>query len=280
MSEQQARAKRKAIPYLTGVVSFAIGLVVIFPIAYAFFTSFMTPSELASWPPRLLPESFNIQNYITVFSGTMMPRYMLNSLILATGGTLLRLITSSLAGFSFAFHEYRFKNLFFFLILGSMMIPGDAIIISNYIIVSRLGLMDTYAGLISVYGVSAIHVFMMRQYMKTLPRALYEAAMIDGCGDFKFFLTIALPCSVPILIALGISSFVNLWNAYLWPLMITNTASMRVVQVGVTMLTTEDDPAYHLVMAAVAAILIPSILVFVIFQRKIVGGITAGSSKG
>ena len=281
MMTKNPRLARRFTFVVGGTLSLLIGLIIIFPILYAFFTSFMSASELTSWPPKLFPQScMYLDNYRAVFTETLMGRFMLNSLILSSGGTLLRLITASLAAFSFAFYDYRGKNFLFFLILGSMMIPGDAVIISNYITVSRLGLMDSYLGLISVYGVSAANVFMMRQYMRTLPTALRDAALIDGCSDMKFFLHVVLPCATPVLFSVGISSFVNLWNAYIWPLLITNKEEMRVVQIGVTMLSTEDDPAYSRVMAAVSVILVPSVLVFVLFQRKIVGGITTGAVKG
>lgn len=274
--------RMKRINYIAGgLLLLLLGLITIFPILYAFFTSFMSPSELTAWPPKLIPQSFtHVDNYIAVFTKTKMARFMLNSFIVAGGGTLVRLITASMAAFSFSFYDYRGRDFLFFLILGSMMIPGDAVIISNYINVSKLGLMDTYLGLICVYSVSAANVFMMRQYMRTLPTALRDAALIDGCSDMRFFLYIVIPCATPVLFSVGISSFVNLWNAYIWPLLITNKEEMRVVQVGVTMLSTEDDPAYSRVMAAVSTILVPSVLVFVLFQRKIVGGITTGSVKG
>src|SRR5699024_5103272 len=146
---------------VVGFLSLLIGCLVIFPIFYAFCTSFMSASELTSWPPKLLPERFTyLDNYRAVLTKTKMPRFMFNSLVLAGGGTLLRLVTASLAAFSFSFYEYRGRNALFFLILGSMMIPGDAVVISNYVNVSRMGLMDTYLGLIVVYGVSATNVFM------------------------------------------------------------------------------------------------------------------------
>ena len=263
-----------------GWVSLAIGIIIIFPILYCFMTSFMSYSEMTTYPPKLLPASFlNVTNYFEVIQKTLISRYMFNSLVMATCGTLLRLLTSSMAAFSFSFFEYRGRNALFFILLGTMMIPGDAVIIANYISVSRLKLMDTYFGLFCVYGLSATNVFMMRQYMRTLPRALRDAALIDGCSNLRFFIWIVLPLASPVLFTVGVSSFVNLWNAYIWPLLITNKQEMRVVQVGVTMLNTDETVNYGPVMAAVSIILVPSILIFLLFQRRIVRGIVAGSLK-
>jgi len=266
--------------YLVGWANLAIGVIVVFPILYCLFTSFMPYSEMASFPPKLFPASFAyIENYREMMLKTLIFRYMLNSLVMASGGTLLRLMTASMAAFSFSFFEYRGRNALFFVLLGTMMIPGDAVIIANYINVSRLGWMDTYWGLFCIYGLSATNVFMMRQYMRTLPKALRDAALIDGCSNFHFFRGIVLPLATPVLFSVGISSFVNLWNAYIWPLLITNKDEMRVVQVGVTRLNTEETINYGPVMAAVSFILVPSMLIFLLFQRRIVRGIIAGSLK-
>jgi len=272
--------KKQLAPAALGLFNVCLGLVVVFPIVYCAMTSFMPYAEMTTYPPKLFPSSFAFwDNYKEMLQKTLILRYMLNSLIMAAGGTLLRLVTAGTAAFSFSFFEYKGRDALFLILLGTMMIPGDAVIIANYINVSKLKLMDTYVGLFCVYGLSAANVFMMRQYMRTLPRALRDAALIDGCSNFRFFLRIVLPLATPVLFSVGISSFVNLWNAYIWPLLITNKQEMRVVQVGVTMLNTEETVNYGPVMAAVTFILIPSVLIFLLFQRRIVRGITAGSIK-
>lgn len=262
-----------------GFINLVVGLVIIFPLIYALFSSFKTASDMSTYPPKLFPAVWTTENYISVFDLTPIFRYMLNSAVMSVAGTLMRLITASLAAFSFAFYEFRGKKLLFFLILGTMMIPGEAVLVANYINVSRAGMMDTYLGMTIVYAVSASGIFIIRQHMRTLPTALHDAALIDGCSDLRFLLSIVLPCSTPVLYTVGISSIVNLWNAYLWPLMITNKQTMRTVQVGITMLSDTDNPAYHTEMAGTCFILVPSILVFLLFQRKIVSGITTGAVK-
>lgn len=262
-----------------GFINLVVGLVIIFPLIYALFSSFKSASDMSTYPPKLFPAVWTTENYISVFDLTPIFRYMLNSAVMSVAGTLMRLITASLAAFSFAFYEFRGKKLLFFLILGTMMIPGEAVLVANYINVSRAGMMDTYLGMTIVYAVSASGIFIIRQHMRTLPTALHDAALIDGCSDLRFLLSIVLPCSTPVLYTVGISSIVNLWNAYLWPLMITNKQTMRTVQVGITMLSDTDNPAYHTEMAGTCFILVPSILVFLLFQRKIVSGITTGAVK-
>lgn len=263
-----------------GFFNLAIGLIIVFPIVYCLCSSFKAPSEMATYPPKLFPNNWSyIENYRDVFTMTPIFRYMLNSSVMAVFGTLLRLISASLAAYSFAFFEFKGKNFLFFLIIGIMMIPGESVLVANYVNVSRAGFLDSYIGLICVYGLSASNVFIIRQYMRSLPGALRDAALIDGCSNFRFLWQVALPCSSPVLYTVGISSIVGLWNAYLWPLMITNKMTMRTVQVGVTMLSDTDNPAYHTEMAGVCFVLIPSVLVFLLFQRKIVAGITTGAVK-
>lgn len=263
-----------------GLFNLLVGCIIVFPLLYCFFSSFKSPSEMNSFPPKFFPESMSyVKNYTDVFTMTPIFRYMLNSAIVAVSGTLLRLCTASMAAFSFSFFDFKGKNFFFFLILGIMMIPGESVLVANYIHVSQAGLLDTYIGMVCVYSLSAANVFIMRQYMRTLPQALHDAALIDGCSNPRFLVQVVLPCCTPVLYTVGISSLVSLWNTYLWPLMITNKMNMRTVQVGITMLSDTDNPAYHTEMAGVCFILIPSLLVFLLFQRKIVAGITTGAVK-
>ena len=281
-SHQRLRRTFKGEAWYTGmgIFNLAVGLIIVFPILYCLCSSFKSPAEMATYPPKLFPDNWlYLQNYYDVFTMTPIFRYMLNSAFMAVSGTLLRLCTASLAAFSFAFFDFRGKNFLFFLILGIMMIPGEAVLVANYVNVSRAGFLDTYTGLICIYGLSASNVFIIRQYMRSLPSALHDAALIDGCSNLRFLCQVVLPCSSPVMYTVGISSIVSLWNAYLWPLMITNRMTMRTVQVGVTMLSDTDNPAYHTEMAGVCFVLIPSVLVFLLFQRKIVAGITTGAVK-
>lgn len=263
-----------------GLLNLLVGMVIIFPLIYCLCSSFKPPSEMTSYPPTLFPDSFaHLKNYTDVFTITPIFRYMLNSAIVSIWGTLLRLCTASLAAYAFAFFDFKGKHFLFFMILGIMMIPGESVLVANYINVSRAGFADSYIGMVCVYGLSASNVFIIRQYMRSLPTALHDAAMIDSCSSLKFLTHVVLPCSSPVLYTVGISSIVGLWNTYLWPLMITSKTLMRTVQVGVTMLSDTDNPAHHTEMAGVCFVLIPSVIVFLFFQRKIVAGITTGAVK-
>jgi sn-glycerol 3-phosphate transport system permease protein len=268
-------------PYMAAILKLLLGLIIAFPIFYAIMAGFKTESEFGSFPPVILPHSFgNWDNFRVVVFDTPILRFMWNSLFIALVVTVVRLLLSSLAAYAFAFFQFPGKNFLFFFILCTMMTPSEALLISNFITISKLHLLDSYLGIMIVFFVSATQVFMFRQYFKTVSNTLQEAAFLDGCGDFRFYSRICIPVSVPILTSLGLSSFVGVWNAYLWPLLVTTTPEMRTVQVGITLLTAHEGSNNTLVFAGIAVIMIPSILFFILFQRNMVSGIFNGAVKG
>ena len=265
---------------LTGLcivcVSLFASIVIFFPVFYTFMAAFMTIGEFSAYPRPLLPASFlNTDNFVHVFTHAPMARYMLNSFIVSAVGSTVRLLFSVLAAYAIVYYDFKGKNLVFFLVLGTMMLPGDTLILANFLTISSLGLMDSYLGLMIVYFVSAVQLFVLRQAFKSSPRELRDASMIDGCGDFGFMWRVLLPTSKPILYTLYVQSFVSLWNLYLWPLLITNRTEMRTVQIGLTMLTTVDGTNYDVVMAGIASILVPSFVIFVLLRRAVMRGMVA-----
>lgn len=266
--------------YTMSAICLLVGIMVIFPIIYALGVSFMTPADLASYPPRLFPSGLFLENYMQVFRRVPIIRFMWNSFLIAFLSTIGRIITCSLAAYSFAFFDFKFKKFWFFFILGTMMIPGDVLIITNYVTVASMGLVNTLPGILIVMLTSPTYVFVLRQNFKSIPKDFREAAFMDGCGDFRFYSTIVMPMSKSVLSTIFIASFISSWNAYFWPLLITNTNSMRPVQVGITMLQFPDAIVHGPIMAAVILVLLPSIAVFLIFQKQLVKGFTSAALKG
>ena len=257
-----------------------LGLLVLFPVIYCFFVSFMMPNQVQSIPPTIFPKEWTLDNYWNVMETTTIGRFMLNSLILAGASSVIRLITASFAAFAFAFYEFKGRNLLFMLCLGTVMIPSDVVLVTNYQTISQLGLVNTYIGMMSVFCVSAMNIFMMRQNFLTFSKTLQEAAYVDGCSNIRFFIKILLPTSTPVLTTVFISSFISTWNTYLWPMLVTNNPLMRTVQVGVTMLNNEDGNVYGPIMAASMMVLVPTAMIFLIFRKKIVSGMMGGAIKG
>ena len=265
---------------LVTVIAIILGIIIIFPLIYCFLSSFKTPSEFLN--PKLFPSSFlYLDNFKNALERGNLLRYTLNSFVIAFVGTAVRMVLSILAAYAFTFYDFKGKNFFFFLILGTMMIPGDVLLVTNYLTVSKMHLLNTYLGVMIVSFVSASQMFMLRQRFKTIPKDMREASSMDGYGDLWFIWKVLLPLSKPVVTTLFVQSFINLWNAYLWPLIITaSSPEMRTVMVGITRLNSWEDENYQLVMAGVCISLIPSLILFIVMRRNMKKGGLDGSLVG
>ena len=218
------------------LIMMIIGIAMVFPILYALSLSLMRPDSILSSPPKLITKDFYFQNYVKAVTTTLLGRYTINSFLVAGISSLFRLLIASMAAFAFSFFEFPLKRILFALTLATLMIPPDVLVVTNYITVSEMGLLNTYAGICVVYLVSAMNIFLFRQHFLSFSKDLKEAAYIDGCGNVRFYTRILIPTSKPIMVTVFISSFISVWNQYLWPMVITNRDEMRTVQVGVAML--------------------------------------------
>lgn len=276
-----ANKRKKVVKnVLFQIFAVIVGIVIISPIIYAFFISIMPSNQILSNPPKLIPRSVTLDHYKSAISATTLGRYMLNSLVLAGVSSIVRIITASMAAYAFAFYEFKGKNFIFAIVMGTVMIPGDVVLVTNYQTVSRLGLVNTYIGMMVVFLVSAMNIFIMRQNFLTFSKEIKEASEVDGCGNFRFFATILLPLNKPVITTVFISAFMGTWNTYLWPMMVTNQNELRTIQVGVTMLNFPEGTVYGPIMAASILALLPIAVIFVIFRRQIVGGLMGGAVKG
>lgn len=265
---------------LVTVIAIILGIIIIFPLIYCFLSSFKTPSEFLN--PKLFPSSFlYLDNFKNALERGNLLRYTLNSFVIAFVGTAVRMVLSILAAYAFTFYDFKGKNFFFFLILGTMMIPGDVLLVTNYLTVSKMRLLNTYLGVMIVSFVSASQMFMLRQRFKTIPKDMREASSMDGYGDLWFIWKVLLPLSKPVVTTLFVQSFINLWNAYLWPLIVTaSSPEMRTIMVGITRLNSWEDENYQLVMAGVCISLIPSLILFIVMRRNMKKGGLDGSLVG
>ena len=267
----------KLIKYLLRILMAAV---VIFPLWFAVSASFMDMNELFQRPPKIIPASFQLRYYQAALRTAPLIRYLLNSFIMSIGIMTGQIFLGSLAAFSFAFFNFKGKPFVFMALLATMMIPGESIVISNYMTIGDLRWYDTFQALILPGTASAISLFFMRQAFLSVPKELYEVSRIDGCSNFRFFLQILLPLSKTQIGALGIYAYLGSWNQYLWPLLVTNKNQMRTVQVGISMLKNSEALEVNMVMAGVTLILLPSILIFFIGQKHILSGAFSGALKG
>lgn len=276
-----SKMRRRLSGAFWSVIALLAGLLVIFPVLYGVMGAFKSVGEFGKYPPTFLPASLSYtDNFRQVLDMVPVARFFLNSFIVAAMGSGAKLLVALLAAYAFSFYDFHGKNFLFFLLLGTMMLPEDTVLVTNYQTVSHLGLLNTYLGMSIVSFVGASQMFMLRQSFKAAPQALREAAELDGCGDLRFLRHILIPITMPLLVTLFVQSFVTQWNSYLWPLMVTNVNSMRTIQVGITMLTGLEDTNYHVVLAGVTLSLIPALLVFLLMRGRIAKAMTAGAVVG
>lgn len=271
---KQSRAHKTIVLIINIIFAF----IVLVPIIYCFNVSMMDMKQI--YAGNFFPASLSLENYARALELAPMMTFIKNSLIVSIAITAGQIITGALAAYAFSMMEFKGKKILFMAMLATMMIPSQAIIIANYLTIAQWGLRDTYVALILPELAAAFAVFNMRQAFMQLPTEIKEAAEIDGCSNFKFFYTVALPLVKPSLGALGIYVFVQSWNFYLWPLLVTDSVNMRTVQIGLGMLQGAESTDFRPVMAGAMIILIPSILAFILGQKQLISGLTAGSVKG
>ena len=255
-------------------------LIILLPLLYAVSVALMPSSELFTTQLNLIPKNPTLSNFKEALAKVPLVRFVLNSFLVAGVITFGQIISCSLVAFSFSFLDFKGKNILFMLVMATMMIPGEATIISNYLTVSRLGWLDTYKVLIIPYLTSAMGIFLFRQFYLTFPISLYESAKIDGCGNLRFILQILIPLTKSAIGAMAVYTFINAWNMYMWPLLVTGSDKMRTVQIGIGMLDSVDSQSITLMIAGVVMIILPSISIFIVGQKQLIKGMFSGAVKG
>ena len=275
--QQVKRVRSTGLRLATNIV---LTVVVLLPLLYAVSVALMPSSELFTTELNLIPKHPTLSNFKDALVKVPLVRFVLNSFLVAGLITIGQIISCSLAAFSFSFLEYKGKNILFMLVMATMMIPGEATIISNYLTVSHLGMLDSYPVLIIPYLTSAMGIFLFRQFYLTFPISLYESAKIDGCKNLRFIVQILLPLTKSAIGAMAVYTFINAWNMYMWPLLVTGSDKMRTVQIGICMLDSVDSQSITLMIAGVVMIILPSISIFIVGQKQLIRGMFSGAVKG
>ncbi|CDN42747.1 hypothetical protein BN871_BW_00190 [Paenibacillus sp. P22] len=257
-----------------------LALFVLGPLLYLLAQSFMTPAEAGQYPPKLLPSGLYTGGLKNAIETVPIFGFIVNSFVLAIAIMVLQVLTAALAAYAFVYIRFSGSRFWFALFISTMMIPWEVTIIPNYLTVKSWGWLDSFQGLIVPFAASAFGVFLLRQFFLQLPRELFEAARIDGCGHFRHFVSVVLPLSGPAAASLAVYVFLNGWNQYLWPLLITSSDAMRTVQIGIAMLQFEELTSWNLVLCGVALVLVPSLVLLALGLKPLVRGITAGAVKG
>lgn len=256
-------------------------MIMLLPFVWMLSASSKSLSEVLQIPPTFIPKSLTLKNYQEVFTQQpLFGRFFINSVIVAAVTVVSVLVTSALAGYAFAKFQFPGKNLLFVLFLSSMMIPFQVRMVPLYVMVSDWKLTDSYAGLILPGLVEAFGIFLMRQFIASIPNDLIDAARIDGASEPRIVLQILLPLLRPALSALAIFTLIGNWEAFLWPLLVTNTEAMRTLPIGLALFAGRYVERFDLEMAAATIAIAPMVLVFFILQRRFIEGITLTGIKG
>ncbi len=244
-------------------------------------TSLMSTEQVFQFPPDFWPHPVHWENYLKVFQQVPMARYFFNSVVVSICTTVGQVLFSAMAAYGFSRLEFPKKNLIFMVFLITMMIPPQVNIVPLFFVMKTFHWVDTYPGLIVPGLFAAFGVFLLRQWFNGLPKELEEAARMDGCNPFQIFIYVALPLAKPALVALGIFVFISSWNSFLWPLIITQSDTLRTLPVGIAALKSSyrDITDWSMLMAASTISIVPIVLVFLMGQRQFIQGILQGSVK-
>ena len=258
---------------------FTVMAIMLLPFFWTITTSFKTPGEAQAFPPVWIPSHFRWQNYVEAWNAAPFGRYFINSVFIALTTAIGGVLTSILAAYAFAKMEFFGKNVLFYLLIGTMMIPGQMLLVPNYLTIIRLGWYDTYQALIVPWVANVFGIFLLRQFFRSIPDELWDSAQIDGCSRFRFLWQFVVPLSRPALVTLFLFRFIGSWNAFLWVLIMTSRETMRTLPVGLYYFVGEAGTDYHLLTAAATFAMMPIILLFLVAQRQFIQGVARTGLK-
>jgi len=260
----------------------ALGVCLVFlvPVLWAIFSAFQPPGRLFTFPPNFDLRTLSLVNFEAVFGTGDVPRYAMNSVIVATTSSLITVLASSMAGFALAKYRFLGREFIFLLIISVLLVPLQVLMVPVFLVLKTLGWVNSLIGIIIPPAATATGTFMMRQYIIGIPDELLEAARLDGASHWEIYRNIILPLSAPALGAVGILSFTWRWNDYLWPLIVVNSQQNYTLQLSLANLVGTNTVEWGTLLAYATMAMVPVLVVFLCFQRYFVKGSLAGSVKG
>ncbi|MBR5367929.1 MAG: carbohydrate ABC transporter permease [Lachnospiraceae bacterium] len=277
-------SRRRTITHVVIYVLLAVwGIMVLFPFYWMLLTSIKGYGAYSSeYIPKFFTLSPTLENYAEAFTAVPLAKYFLNTLIFTVFTTLLMMVVIILAAFAFARLEFRGKNVVFALFLSLMMIPNELVIITNYVTITDLDMRNTFLGLILPSVTSVFYIYLLKENFEAIPNELYKAAKVDGTSDLKYLLRVMIPISRPTIVTIVILKVIECWNSYVWPRLVTDDPDYYLVSNGIQEIREngfgrENIPA---MMAAVVVISVPLIVIFLVFRKKIMEGVSRGGTKG
>jgi alpha-1,4-digalacturonate transport system permease protein len=268
----------KRLPLYVFLILGSIGMIT--PFVWMISSALKPNNEIFAVPPTFFPKEPNWGNILEAWNSGNFTQYFINTTIISVVTTVITLFICSIAGYTFAKYQFMGRKILFILFLGTMMVPMQVTMIPVFLMMSKLELLNSYWSVILPLTANAYGVFLMRQFMLTIPTELIEAARIDGCSEFRIFWQVVLPLTKPALTTLGILSFLAAWNEFLWPLIMLDSPEMMTLQVALTQFQGQYEVKWNLLMAASALSMLPIVLIFIFFQRYLVEGIAMSGLKG
>lgn len=281
--EKSAKAHKKILDTVTYILLAFWAVVVLFPFYWMVLTSLKSYGAYNSeYIPKFFTLSPTLQNYVDAFTAVPLGKYFVNTIIFTVSTTALMMVVITLAAFAFARLEFRGKNTAFLLFLSLMMIPNELVVITNFVTITNLDMRNTFPGLILPSVTSVFYIYLLKENFEQIPDSLYYAAKVDGTSDWKYLWKVMLPMSKPTIITITILKVIECWNSYIWPRLITDDENYFLVSNGIQEIREngfgrENIPA---MMAAVVVISVPLVVLFLIFRKKIMSGVSRGGTKG
>lgn len=257
-----------------------LALLVITPVIWMIFSSFKPEKEIISWPPTFIPKTFTVKNFIDVQKRINIIRYILNSVIYAGVTTALAVVVNCMAGYAYAFYQFKGKTVLFLMTLATMMVPFQVIMVPLFLVINKLGMYDTYGGLIIPRVAVAGSIFMIRAAFTGIPKEMAEAGRIDGLSEFGIFWRIMMPQVKPAVITLVILSINGSWNDLLWPMIVTSNTNMRTLANGLALFIGQNTIQYGAAFAGGFISLLPMFILYMFGQKYFVEGMSSGGLKG
>jgi len=254
-------------------------LIMMLPFLWMLSTSFKDEVSALQMPPRWIPKPAHPENYIEAWNRAPFSRYFFNSFFIAVTTTIGEVVTTIFAAYAFAKMNFFGKKVLFTIFLGTLMIPGQMLLVPNYVTIKKIGWYNTYWALIIPWTVSVFGIFLLRQFFRTIPDELWDAARIDGCSRFRYIWQVVVPLSRPGIATVALFKFIGSWNAFLWVLIMTDKVELRTVPVGLRFFMSDVGTNYPLLMAASTMAIVPVLILFLFTQKQFIQGITRTGLK-
>lgn len=275
----RTKKKRETLDVVSNLIVIFFAVLSLFPLYWLVTSSFKNSSDVLKMPPDWFPKTFTLSNYTDVFNNQPALQWTYNSLVVALVSTLALIVFSAMAAYAFSKLEFKGKNIIFIIFISSLMIPKEVMIVPLFRIIQDFGMVNTLSGMIWPNVATAFGVFLLKGFFDAIPDSLREAAKMDGASEVRIFVKIMLPLVKPGIGALFILNFVQVWNDYLWQLVVGQEQGSKTLMVGIATLMQDLNPNFAYKMAGATVAAIPMLVIFILFQKYFTKGITAGSDK-